>query len=162
MHASYPKKSMIWMPVLYALCYKLIRMSQPQSSNLWPRLISHLQQSDAYLYDTRDEFDRLLKENFASLAEIRSIVCWWILCENFPWRCPEERIPSADWTSYLRRRLREEFVCELRYFCKRCFLEMIFRLIANLWRTKTHRELVQLTPNLHTGSENNVHKIIWD
>ena len=46
-----------------------------------------------------------------SWRKFQALCDWWILRENFPGRWPEERIPSADWTSYLRRCLRAEFVC---------------------------------------------------
>ena len=79
--------------------------------------ISH-QQSHAFLYNTRGEFHSLVKANFASelLAEIWGIV--WLLDigrKISPRKCPEEKIPRTDWSSYLRRCLRAEFVCKVRY-----------------------------------------------
>ena len=156
-----------------AKCFKLIRMCQPQSSlrcfsrtfvesadsqykllsffsfNIWrkhsifwPGLISH-QQGDAILCTI---FAANLKQRISQANSWRKfeVLCvWWILRENFPGRWPEERIPRADWTSYLRRCLWEDFVCELRHFCWRFFLEINFSLDS-----ETHRKFVQLTPNL--------------
>ena len=74
----------------------------------------------------RSPAQRILQANF--WRKLEALCDWWILCENFPGRWPEERISSGDWTSYLRRCLQAEFVCKLRYFCKRCVLEMSFSL----------------------------------
>ena len=107
------------------------------------------QQSRAILYHTRGEFHCIVKANVASelWAEIRGIV-WLLDIERkfFPRKWPEERIPSTDWSSYLRRCLRAEFVCEVRYFCKRCFLETNFSLYRATSKSYNSKGICSIDP----------------